>query len=366
MLNIISSTESYDLIEYNVLDKGLETNKIAGFDLDNTLIITKSGFTFASNSNDWKFKYNNIKEEFKKLIDNNYRIVIITNQLGVLKGKTTKDDLYSKILYISRELELNITWIALYQDDIYRKPRIKSLDLLVDNLDKTNSFYCGDACGRKNDFSDTDYKFALNAGIKIYSDNYYFNKFDDSHEYSISLHPIVYTKEYKDLTTMVKNKLPDREVILMIGSMASGKSTFCKTYFSDYEIINQDELKTIAKCKNKVLNTLNNTNKNIIIDNTNRNIKTRKYWIDLFHKNNIKINMRYIYLNVPKSLALHINTYRTLLNQKKIPKVAIHTFYKQYEAPTTTESSNIVEIIILPFYLNESIIDMNLFKMFLE
>ncbi len=364
MLNLISSTDSYDLFEYEVNPK-INTDKIAGFDLDNTLITTRSGLIFAKNCSDWKLKYDNIKDKLNKLINNNYRIVIITNQLGVLKGKITKDDLYSKILYISRELKVNLTWITLYKEDLYRKPRIKSLELLGD-INKSESFYCGDACGRTGDFSDTDYKFAQNAGIKIYSDSYYFTDIDDSYEYSSSIHPIMYTKDYEDLSSMVENKSSDREIILMIGPMAAGKSTFCKTYFSNYEIISQDDYKTLQRCKAKVLKILTSSNKNIIIDNTNKDIKTRKNWIDLIQKSKIKINMRYIYISIPKSLAMHINTYRTLTNSKKIPKVAIHTYYKQYEPPSATESTIINEIIIIPFYLNESIIDIDLFKMYLE
>ena len=38
-------------------------------------------------------------------------------------------------------------------------------------IDMQNSFYCGDAAGRKDgkhkDFSDSDYKFALNVGISF-------------------------------------------------------------------------------------------------------------------------------------------------------------------------------------------------------
>ena len=33
---------------------------------------------------------------------------------------------------------------------------------------KKNSFYCGDAAGRKNDFSDSDKNFAKNIGIEFY------------------------------------------------------------------------------------------------------------------------------------------------------------------------------------------------------
>jgi len=107
MLNFIQETESYDLIEY-IKDLNLiNTNKIAGFDLDHTLITTKSKKIFAIDCNDWKFKYENIKDKFKELVSNHYKIVIITNQLGISLGKSSREDLITKITNISKELDVN-------------------------------------------------------------------------------------------------------------------------------------------------------------------------------------------------------------------------------------------------------------------
>lgn len=64
-------------------------------------------------------------------------------------------------------------------DDKYRKPLLGLWDMFLQNnhlttadIDLQSSFYIGDAAGRKkgpqrkiNDFSDFDYKFALNVGL---------------------------------------------------------------------------------------------------------------------------------------------------------------------------------------------------------
>ncbi len=60
-------------------------------------------------------------------------------------------------------------------EDSYRKPGTAMWELFNSKfngkmkLDMNKSFYCGDAAGRKDakhkDFSDSDYKFALNAGL---------------------------------------------------------------------------------------------------------------------------------------------------------------------------------------------------------
>jgi bifunctional polynucleotide phosphatase/kinase len=64
-------------------------------------------------------------------------------------------------------------FIASHEDE-YRKPGSKMWECLEKRnngvaIKKDQSFFCGDAAGRKDakhkDFSDSDLKFALNAGI---------------------------------------------------------------------------------------------------------------------------------------------------------------------------------------------------------
>jgi DNA 3'-phosphatase len=60
------------------------TKDIACFDLDGTLIKTKSKKKFPVNSNDWVFAFdkNIIIEKIKEYSDTNYTIIIISNQAG--------------------------------------------------------------------------------------------------------------------------------------------------------------------------------------------------------------------------------------------------------------------------------------------
>ena len=62
-------------------------NKIACFDLDSTLIKTKTGKKYPINYNDWDFLYTNTKKILYHLILDNYCIIIISNQGGL---KTTE------------------------------------------------------------------------------------------------------------------------------------------------------------------------------------------------------------------------------------------------------------------------------------
>ena len=65
-------------------------NKIAAFDLDSTLIKTKSGRTFPTDHNDWQLWSDNISEILKKLQKNGFQIMIFSNQ-SRLKKEDTKN-----------------------------------------------------------------------------------------------------------------------------------------------------------------------------------------------------------------------------------------------------------------------------------
>jgi bifunctional polynucleotide phosphatase/kinase len=88
---------------------------------------------------------------------------------------TTAKEIQTKIQNICKEVGVNMMVFIASADDEYRKPATKMWDLLESKynagvkIDKKESFFCGDAAGRKTkkhkDFSDTDYKFALNCGI---------------------------------------------------------------------------------------------------------------------------------------------------------------------------------------------------------
>ena len=59
------------------------STQIAGYDMDGTLISTKSGKVFATNYDDWQILYNEVPGKLKKLHESGYKIVIFTNQAGV-------------------------------------------------------------------------------------------------------------------------------------------------------------------------------------------------------------------------------------------------------------------------------------------
>ena len=79
-------------------------SKIASFDMDSTLIETKSGATFAKDEHDWVFWHESVPAKMKELYDNEYKIVIFTNQKGIGTGKTGAKEIQNKIETITAKM----------------------------------------------------------------------------------------------------------------------------------------------------------------------------------------------------------------------------------------------------------------------
>lgn len=319
------------------------TKKFAMFDLDSTLIIPKigtkkNGKGFPIDENDWKFLFNNTQQILNNLINFGYCIIIISNQGGIEKKKQTVENLINKVNKIANTLNINMYFFCSTGYNKYRKPLPQWIYEIVpeeveNNIDRKSSFYCGDACGRKNDFSDTDYKFAINCMLNFKTPENLF--LGEPNNYLTIKYPIIESKKMQ-LNFVPKNK----EIIVMIGCAGSGKSYVSK-YISkkyDYITINQDILKSKVNCV-KICNNAIINKKNIIIDSTNPGIVDRKIWIDIAKKNNYKI--RSIELIIPFDNAMHNNYYRNFVNNVKlVPNIAYNIFKSKYIKPSIEEGFN--------------------------
>ena len=147
-------------------------------------------------------------------------------------------------------------------------------------------------------------------------------------------------KAYQQMTKVLKSaEWQNSPLIIMVGSPASGKSSMVLGLFPDHICISQDdtETNTKAKCKKKASVFLKNEEPTkVIIDNTNRDVKTREYWLKFADKMGIKCSC--IWVKTEKPLSLHLNAYRTLVTDKKIPKVALHVYYKGFQEPVLKKS----------------------------
>ncbi len=151
---IISNWQEYDTLLIFQYQPIVSSKKIALFDLDNTLIQTSSGKKFPSTHEDWKFM-TQVVDKLISVSKDGYRIIILSNQLGIGNGKLKKDDFMQKIESIATKLKLPFLMLASTARDRYRKPCIGMWEYLLsqkNEIDMKLSFYVGDAAGRMNNW----------------------------------------------------------------------------------------------------------------------------------------------------------------------------------------------------------------------
>lgn len=62
--------------------------KIAAYDIDGTIIKTKSGNVFPKSYDDWQIAFNEVPKVLKEKYAEKYKIVFFTNQAGMSAQKT--------------------------------------------------------------------------------------------------------------------------------------------------------------------------------------------------------------------------------------------------------------------------------------
>jgi len=137
------------------------------FDLDGTLVKTKSRHVFPRYVADYEFLPNVIK----KLTDLKRPIIIITNQGG--RNKRLINARLQKIYTDLLKLRPDITMFVAHAYDKYRKPNTGIWDEYISAY-STNPIFIGDALGREGDFSDSDALFAKNIGATIITPEEFF------------------------------------------------------------------------------------------------------------------------------------------------------------------------------------------------
>lgn len=332
------------MLRFNFCDiLQIKDKKVAGFDLDKTLIKTLSGKKFPIDEDDWTWLYEMAPYELQK-ISSDFIIVIFSNQLGVSMGKTTESQLRKKSKQIYDKLNIPIIFMYAIKDDNYRKPRVGMWKkILLDKVRRRGHFFVGDAAGRDGDHSDVDRKFAYNIGadaIKFMTPEYYFNN-EPEKEWSF--------KGY-DLKTFYKENIPKisekkKTIILIRGFPASGKSYLADILLDKYESFNfistedakQKKYNFHSKCYDIIEEGKNVIVEGLLYDNKSmiqilENVDNKKYYKILI---NVKTN---------EDLSYHLNYYRYLTKKRKlISKVVYNTYKKYYEKENSHDFDKIIE-----------------------
>lgn len=171
-----------DLI-YRLDEAAQGGSRVAAFDLDGTLVITKSGAEFPRGPDDWKFFNKHVPAKLQELHAEGYQLVFFTNQGGIrsaLLGKAS-ENFRGRVLGVLGHLATKsgeappVQIFACSQKDTEnRKPGPGMWRLFTEKcnggakVDLAASFFCGDMAGRpqdKGDPKDSDKLFAAAIGL---------------------------------------------------------------------------------------------------------------------------------------------------------------------------------------------------------
>jgi len=285
-------------------------SKMAGFDYDHTLVKPKTKSTFSKDEDDWMWLRPDIPEILTEIYKKGHAIVIFTNQ------SKTHGFKIGQIIKVFTSLKLPVN-IFIETDKPFKKPNPYMYDVYVENralVNKTESFYVGDALGRVGDFADSDKHFAINSGIKFISPEEMF--------------PFAETT-----TTLVS--IPDhREIVLTMGYPGSGKSTFVEKAFIEqsYIFIHGDDYKSESQLKKAYKSAIEMyPDKSIILDATHSSKKKRQIFIEIAQKEEIQVRLIHLTTTIEESM------FRNVHREKLVPKIALYLYRKNYEKPEHDE-----------------------------
>lgn len=294
------------------------SSKVYMFDVDGTLVTTKSGRPSYSPIDvyDYMF-YSGVLEKLEELMKRGYSIVLISNQkrfTPLIKSKF--NNIYQKL----ERAGIKIVAFILKSTE-YQKPSA----LVFDDIQKmwpvsiTKVRYCGDACGALHskdyppyEWSDVDYEFYNNLNIK--------------------------NKKFYRPQQVFKNKLKlevetEKSFIMLVGNPGSRKTWVAqKLAEQGFTHICGDTHGTVAKQKQLLQRALAK-NQNVIIDNTNGRKEKRNEFLDLAREHNYFTTIIWL---VPDGRPFNKQ------RDSPVPEVAYNVYSKYFVEPASDEADRLI------------------------
>jgi bifunctional polynucleotide phosphatase/kinase len=291
-------------------------NKIALFDVDGTLICSKSGRRWSVSAEDTVFlgtpgHVHDVLDWYRK---EGWIVALVTNQ------STWDEACKGKIAWILDSLEdwngwrpwcLVATSPRKAKDTLYRKPGRGMFDALLHAIGKSRDevevMMVGDAVGPEDPFppyrwASSDKEFAEGIGATFYRPNEIFgcSKPED-----------------------IQVRTDTRELVILMGNPGSGKSTTGRSFVTKgYKHVEQDTLKNKVETLRVVKSFIGSSS--VVVDATHASAENREPYLALAKEHGI-----------PCRILWHIRDGRpfNVLRDKPVPEVAYAMYTKYFNEP---------------------------------
>ncbi|XP_016959804.1 uncharacterized protein F21D5.5 [Drosophila biarmipes] len=354
------------------------SEKIAGYDMDGTIIKTKSGWDFPDDTYDWQIIFPEVPEKLKSLHRNGFKVCFFTNQRGIARGEIELDDFKVKVQDIVNELGLPIQVFIAIGDGYYRKPLTGMWQYLKTNMNagvrirEDLCFFVGDAAGRpetgkgankrREDHSLADRLFAANIGLTFYTPEVHFLNEPVEQWNKPDFDPTTFQGEVAllDPDDLTFEDHPC-EMIIIVGLPGSGKSHLCDTFFQSrgYKIVSANTRSSLIALKGFL-----QSGQSCVVDSANIDVATRQEFLQLASE--MKVPCRCLVMNVPEAQLKHNLAFRELsdLHHSGVRSAVFKRMQKNYQEPTLDEGfKSIHKVNFKPKFADEHL--EKLYKMYL-
>jgi len=297
----------------------VRSSSISLFDIDGTLVVSKSGRRYASDDGDWIFTSDAIVGHLNELNAAGRVVALVSNQSAW--GAPAQ----AKIESILAALQTANGWAPWclvatapmkQKDTVYRKPGRGLFDTLVEQLGvvPTDVTMCGDAVG--SDDPNPAYRWA-----------------SSDREFAAAIGAI-FQRPCDLFPSVAAHPQTHKELVLLVGNPGSGKSTTARTFAAaGYTHIEQDTLKNKNETLKHAVIALAK-GESVVVDATHGSSSNRQPYIDLARKAGVAIRILW-----------HSRDGRPFnaLRENPVPEIAYAVYSKHFNDPRT----HCVPVIIL-------------------
>ena len=326
--------------------------RVAAFDIDGTIITTQSGRVFPKDIHDWRILHPEVPGRLKQLVKEGFKIVFITNQAGIARGKMTVPDFRMKVTRIREKLGVSLqVFCSTSSSGFYRKPRPgiwEWLELYGNQgvaVDRSRSFYCGDAAGReagwqpgkKKDFSCSDRLLAANLGLDFRTPEQEFLKQPATSKFVLpgySPGPSTLPLLQPPGSQLLR---PGQQLIMMVGIMGSGKSAVARLLEREGCVVASNDRtggrdKTLRLAKEGL-----EAGRNVVVDNTHVDLEARRPFLEVARRHGV--SARCFLMATSHDQARHNNVFRDLTDSShtSIKEPLLNQFRSKFVAPSLEE-----------------------------